>query len=686
MKRRDESVQRDDSGSALILALAMITVIGLMLTAVLSFTDTSLVATPVFVTHRNTFNDVDGAMDAVVNNIRGNQFTGAVGFPCGPYTPTEDTSITVDCTPQPGSGSASPDEQPQFAILTTGSSPDGFIQSGNTLLTVDGGLYSNGVVKMNPAGSGSDNSVQTYGNLYAEGACVLQGVNSITSVGGTVKCSTGNDPLGDTPAYTPGRPKAAAFGASIDPYNDCASTNSLVRFYPGIYTEVPRVRVAPSSPACNGKVWWFTPGTYYFDFPDAAFEWKVTKLVTEDIIGGTLANGLNDSSTLADVNAVRAAKNATCDPNAAGGVQFILGGPSAMTVDQDGYLEICSSVSATNYLNHKIAFYGLTPAVVAASGDTVTQQTTTLVETDTPASTGLTAYTPQANAKTIDSPLATAPTPFVPGTAGWATASLSTATPPVRDTSSATLGVFGDVPVGSQIVSATLRVRHYATDLAGAAVGNITPSISVTRGSLSGGLTKFSKADCASAATKFCTDELPFTTSTTFGYDDINNLSVTYSSKVTGNNPAVYDNLDGVQLVVKYVAPAFEATRCPTGVPTCALLMSTVSLNLFFRGTVYAPTDELDLNVHNKDTSIFGRGVIARSLLVDVSSSSKQTDSPFQLPKTTTARKVLLVGKVNGVPKIRALVTFQDYAPLASGTTAVFPGYQVTIDKWSVLR
>jgi hypothetical protein len=672
----------DESGSALILALVVITAIGLMLAAILSFTDTSLLATPKFVAARNTLNDVDGAVDGAINSIRGSSGLGVQGFslPCGPFKPYEGTpkaGITVDCVPQAGSGSAS-SEVPHYAILTLGTGSDGLIETGNAALTVDGGIYSNGVIDLTTSGSSSQRQIQVYGDVFAEGLCkpVPGHPESITTVSGVLKCSPGftGDASGDDPGYAPGIPNIS--GLTIDPAGTCAGANTIVAFSPGLYTEIP------GQPAgCNGSVWWFKPGTYYFDFPDARADWAPAGLPGSTLIGGTLSTGLS-ASTLASAIDAGSWIGKSCDRDAPG-VQFIMGGPTTLTVLSGGSVELCGSTNVTNVDQHRIPFYGLRPEY-----GTRTATTATLKVTGTPVS-------PYEDPIPFTDPVLGLPLPVpLPPPAAkfidnrFATASL--VSPGTLTKSAAVqLPAFEQVPAGSTINSVKLRVRHFETDTAISASVVILPP---TAGADTQPLNDFTT--CSGASN--CTDPL-WDISAKFkgryGYRELNGLKVVYRAELSGNNLAS-DNLDGVELVVDYTPPGFEATTCPTSTPACNIVTSTVTQNLFFHGTVYVPRAALSLRVHNKDTTIFDRGVIARSLTVDVSSGSKQVDSPFQLPKATTGRKVLFIGKDGGVEKVRALVTYQDYRdkdpitglPLPSNAFTAFPGYEVKILNWSVLR
>jgi hypothetical protein len=74
--------------------------------------------------------------------------------------------------------------------------------------------------------------------------------------------------------------------------------------------------------------------------------------------------------------------------------------------------------------------------------------------------------------------------------------------------------------------------------------------------------------------------------------------------------------------------------------------------------------------------------MIARTVNVAISASSKQTESPFSLPGQSAARVVLLEATVDSDPahavRLRARVQFDDSGSL--------PGRSATVLDWVVLR
>lgn len=656
--------RKDEEGSALILALAMITVVALMLAVVLDFTDTGLLATPAFVEQRDILNEVDGAVEGAINSVRGSTLLGTVGSPinCGPFEPYKndpglsEVDVTVSCTAQTSTtGVGIAENQPPFAVMTVGDQTgEGFYLAGNEMLTVDGGMYSRGVIDAkSSAGTGAQSAIQSYGDLLAEKGCNPTPPGSVfTSLGGIRDCNVTPVDAGKDPNYPPA---ILALPSAIDPAATCpGGANGLVEFLPGLYSEIP---VAP--PTCTGDVWWFSPGIYYFDFPDGTAAWDPAV----DIVGGTLKAPVTTSSTSVPIPGA-------CD-EAADGVQFIFGGESRLSMAHAS-IELCGSVNATNHEEHKIVYYGL------KTGTRSTETDKTFLETGTPA-TAAGSEVPfllPANAKTMNE----SPTPL------YASAVLN-GNVNSADSASLSLPAFDDVPAGATITSTKLRVRH------GASATGAEPKLTVALPAITAlSRPAFSKdydlnKNCL--LTSPCTSVVDITSDLrgTFKYLDVNGLSATYNARLKSSlKTIVTDNVDGAELFVTYIVPGFEATTCPTTELDCSVLASKVDLDVVFHGTVYTPTARLFLELNNKDTNLFERGVVARTMTANASSSFKQTDSPFQLPNKTVFRQVLFVASVDGVDKLRALVEYQDFKPDTAGEPVAFPGYAVKVLKWSVLR
>ncbi|MCB0963402.1 MAG: hypothetical protein KDA98_08885 [Acidimicrobiales bacterium] len=116
-------------GASLVIALVMILVLGVVLTAVLSYANTTVRVTRTYQKQRVERYAGDGAIEAAINYVRGQALMGrdpdyaASDPPCVYDVPTDAGLVTVSCAADPGSGSGIPEETglvPDDAILATG--------------------------------------------------------------------------------------------------------------------------------------------------------------------------------------------------------------------------------------------------------------------------------------------------------------------------------------------------------------------------------------------------------------------------------------------------------------------------------------------------------------------------------------------------------------------------------------
>jgi hypothetical protein len=113
----------------------------------------------------------------------------------------------------------------------------------------------------------------------------------------------------------------------------------------------------------------------------------------------------------------------------------------------------------------------------------------------------------------------------------------------------------------------------------------------------------------------------------------------------------------------------------------CALLTMANNSNkpdVIVHGTTYAPLAALNVNVHHlNEGSVFEGGVIARAIVLDVSSSASVADL-FSLPGSgRTPRHMLVTALWSGTPVVKADVSIDD------DSTGGLPGQTVTINSWS---
>jgi hypothetical protein len=661
LRRRLQAAANDgEEGSALILALMVILMGSLLLGVALDFAKGGLTVAPKARDLRNETTYLQGAADAAINSIRGSSALGRVGGPsCPTYTApaaasgflgATGKSFTVTCTPQTVTGVGAID-QPDFAIQTLGTAAgEGInqINNGHTLV-VDGGIYSRGVIA---GGTGPNDGIDDLGSVYSEKTCV--GVTTTDTTG--LHCGypgpSGSSTFGADPAYLasitdgsdlssligPDSGAQAALGA--DPVPTCSSaTSPMIEFYQGYYSETPEALVAGVTGcqgASTGTTYHFNPGRYYFNYGSV---WNPSASKKLKLLGGTLSSGYSGGDPL----------GGACN-TAQPGVQIVFGGATQIIINNKTQWEMCGPTTAQAFTGspQHIVFYGLSSnANNNAAASEPAAVTDSLAASGNP-STSSPGFSPIAFAKAINGSFAT----FAPA-AKNKTATLS-------------YGGFAHVPKGARVSSVQIRVAQ--TLIGASSTVRVTPATS--------GVAPFDVA-LPGACTAGCLVDV---TSSFLGHGPawrhVNSVSLAYSATTSTDVGTVA--VDGLELVVGYSTPALVRLSCPGA--GCATFDSSDNNAVYFHGTVYAPSAKLAVEVFNSSINLFDRGIIVRTLDVSVSSSSKQTTSPFQIPGATPqGRLVLFRGYVDGTEALRACVAYTDkLGGLAE------PGARVAVKHWSV--
>ena len=350
-----------DEGAALILALIFITVVGMVVSVSLSFADSSLRTTVGLRTQAAGEYESAGGAQAAINLLRKGSFGNEPGADCFGGSNTLNLnnfyrtsngatdSVAVDCAVDESSGAAGPVgpinnyNKPMNAILTLDANVNnvgigGFIV-GQQSLKVQGPIFSNSKISVD--------SLNTNDAVHARGTC--QG--TIISVPAPVCSYAADDTRGLDPHYAPEPGDSALRTLPVVP-----KTGPVV-FEPGRYTDITGLNAMMRNSGCEGCVFWFKPGTYYFDFPVGSHPWT---LDTGYLIGGTPKVALTSSppnipgscvSPLASTSAV--------------GVQFIFAGDSQFHLG-GGSGEICASY---HQRTPPIVFYGLTATTNGVPGE-----------------------------------------------------------------------------------------------------------------------------------------------------------------------------------------------------------------------------------------------------------------------------------------------------------------------------
>lgn len=373
---------KDDSGAALVLALILVTVVGIVTAVVLSFADSSLRTTVNLRAQAATAANADGAAQIAINKLRTGTYNGSANK-CFGSAPTDDTvslaptvfgstdSYAVTCAPDTANSAADPNvaitsaNRPGSAILTLGTSTleDGINLkvSSNGTLKVHGGVFSNSNINV------AQGSLDTNASVTARTNCT----GTITSIP-TKACNIGAavDTRGLDPNYP--APTAAATPQSVP---SCNGNNKLVTFTPGLYdaTDIAALNNMTKSSGCKNSIFYFPPGTYYFNFP-ASTPWVID---TGYVVGGTPTTPLVAGTAPTIPGACQSPippdplpPGGWTKPGPNAGVQFVFGGGSQIDL-KAAQAEICGTYSATS---PPIAVYGLKTAVggvPAQSGCTI---------------------------------------------------------------------------------------------------------------------------------------------------------------------------------------------------------------------------------------------------------------------------------------------------------------------------
>lgn len=353
----------DDSGAALVLALVFVTVVAVVVATVLSFADTSIRTTLHLRDQAANVAGADGAAQIAINELRQGTFDGTAGKCFGAAQPNLSLpnfyqassgsaySAFVTCDLDAAKSAASPvaisaANKPGNAILTLGTSPseDGLnikVGGGRTL-KVHGSIVSNSTINV------VQGTLDTNAGVTARGDCT----GSITSVPAKV-CDTATataDPGYPAPATTP----------TQKPVPTCSGRGKVVEFSPGLYTDLTSLNNLTDGTGCKSGIFWFHPGTYYFDFGG---EWLID---TGYLVGGTPTTPLVDGtppnipgSCQTPIPPDPLPAGGWTRPGPDAGVQFVFGGVSRIRV-KAAQAEICGTYSTTS---PPLAVYGLKTAV-----------------------------------------------------------------------------------------------------------------------------------------------------------------------------------------------------------------------------------------------------------------------------------------------------------------------------------
>ncbi|GAA1154376.1 hypothetical protein GCM10009630_60640 [Kribbella jejuensis] len=676
---------KGDEGAALVLVLIVITVIALSLSALLTLSDTSVRTTVGLRDQASNTYSADGAMQAAINNLRNSAYNDNAGQPCFGASNTlqlsnfyGSNSAAITCQADPKTvriqcPSLSNCNRPGNAILTLGrTSEDGLNITQNTGSTfrVHGNVFSNSNINV------VNGTLNTNAIASARTSCT----GSIQSTPAPA-CNIGNasNPLGDDPNYVSDAVAAPVRRA----LPSCTTANSVVVFEPGAYDDaVGLTTMMHGNSQCKHSVWWFKPGTYYFDFrnggtnpsPFLSSGNDIWRIDDGYLVAGTPVNaaGTPIAQPAVPPSIPGACDNPINNANAVG-VQFIFGGDSQLIVGS-AQAEICGS-------------YHTNKAPVAVYGQTT--------GADSPVAwTGSNALTMSGVSDTGD---------FT--NAGWISQTDGQSATWTKTGSNQQTGkvvVTGyqpttPIPAGSILTSAKMVAVHGNT--AGSTLDTLSVQVSPTGG------TPYTVTLPSYGDTAVHTDSVDVFQGLTGQLAQLANAGTLSTTKLTYSatvKHAGIERVDSLKLELTFLPPTLRASSgCVATGPymrsgghstTCALVTSELDpANKFYvQGTTYAPKAALDITLNNAQEQVFRFGVIARSLWVKETGSFNYGGVVIEVPDDSPGfvfslylSAYICAGagpcSTGGTPVLRSKVALVDTNPMAPS-----PGHrQVTVLSWS---
>jgi hypothetical protein len=324
--------------------LILVSILAIGIAALLTFADTSIRATVGIRAQGATAYAADGAVQAAIQSIRNNaslgidpQFTGNVNNCTAPSVGLDGVTPSVTCigmtnSGQPGGGVNNSSNTPGYAIVLLGTSvtETGFSQGSTNTVQVNGSVYDNSTMSVNPG------TLKVSGTVQAHSTCNGQTIPPGST--GNIVASQGTTCTASVPVMADPGNGSSSWNSNTLPTNTVTTmpgcSGGVATFVPGIYAN-PTTLATAINRSCKSV---FPPGTYYFNFPGDGSVAQLSLGNKANIIGGTLAAGGN-----------------TCDATKPG-VQFIFGGASQIVANNSTIILCATPPTPTQ---QSIAIYGL---------------------------------------------------------------------------------------------------------------------------------------------------------------------------------------------------------------------------------------------------------------------------------------------------------------------------------------
>jgi hypothetical protein len=679
MRRAPDLSGTAEDGSALILALAFLSVFGLVVGAILQLVGVDLKATTVIRARATTTYAADGGVDGAINYLRqtSNQ---QLGVDPGTGTPWSSNcfnlpassvmpAVSVQCESKPGSGAGV-----SSAANTVNNTPANAVLSG--LVAPD---PNEGVNETATANIGIQGPVQASPQLVVPTGATLTSSTSI---------SAANCP--STPSGTITPSATCPVTAAVDPVRDTTvagvadtwpgiessgAVSPATPLYPGIVQSVPAcstplVQLTPGTYRsfaalsvfnCPNTVIWLPPGDYYFDFQDTGTHDLVLSATNSVVVAGTPLGwtpGVTLPTNAVFTPAIGGPPTAptACDATKQG-VRLVFSGDDRLTLSGER-TEICGFVrggtagGATDNQQH-IALWAPSTDVPTTSDPNNPSLTTATLAADVPVGGGRSWATP-GNGAVVDGATSYVKVPNVNS--------------PYSDTLQAGPFATPVVPTDATNISIAVSIKHTMNG-----TGISQSALDWTSGGTGTADTAWSDvATCP--ASSGCANQT-FATGPTFPGVTVaqaNGFNVLFRIYNPNNQP-IETWIDGVTVTVNFTAPFHAATLTApysgTSSSTHGAVLRTIgsSPSLVIRGTIYAPNAAIDLEETNVGYTVVDRGIAARDVKLAMTPAAAYT-KPILIAIPSIAqspRDVLLLAYVAGMLWLRSDVTFTD----ATGTT-----------------
>jgi hypothetical protein len=639
----------DDSGATLVFALVIVTVVALVVGAILGFADTSLRTTVALRAQAASAATADGAAQAAINTLRLGTYdndTSSATLPnCFGTTGTPGTqdagktlvlsnlvpgstgsaanSAAVRCDPDPATGATgglvpiTAQNKPGNAIqtLSTNGGEKGLnVQANSPTIpfNVYGGIVSNSNIVV------TNGTLQSNTTVYAHTGCTGTIVSTPAAV-----CNT---PTAADPNY-------ASEATTVPPYQATPAVaaascpGKIVTFQPGYYDDasaLSSLMAGGGANPCQGSVWWFTPGTYYFDFHNSgSHQWLVKD---GQLIAGTPTD--TSGTVLVQPQHPATVPGACENPitsTTAQGVQFIFGGDSQVQIAGSADAEICGTYHTDR---PPIAVYGQKTGVQTPV--TLTGASATTVTTDATAGFAAAGGTLASAAAAADG---TSDTYTAPSSGGTAHLTLS---PYLSGPS---------LPAGTIVTKAVVRVVYGASDTA---TNNTSRSVTLTptdAGGTAGAalpahtITKSAQAAGTTQSVDVTSDLAPVVKA-----KGLSQLQVGYGTTMPGGKT---ERVDAVLVDLTYTVPAFRgettaavpgnclaATYTGTSGGQCAVISTGPSYSgrFYLQGTTYTPLAPIDIALSNITEQVLRFGVVSRVLWLKETGSISYQGPVIEIP------------------------------------------------------